>query len=139
MGAPSSAPYYKANLAWPVARSGWGFTRVTLVERYETAIIHLMSTKRGSYYADPEYGSIVYRLRTQNITDGLRELVLEDVRRGTATYIPDILVYDLRVETIDSDECSYRVSAFWNIRGATPTQKSGGEPASRYNVAALLI
>jgi phage baseplate assembly protein W len=138
VSSPSASPYYKTNLSWPLSRAGWGFTRVTLVERVETALVHLAETKRGAYYADPEYGTIVYRLRTQNNTDSLRLAVVEDLRRAAATYVPDAIIHDMTVETIDSDESSLRVSVYWTLRGMT-TQRAGGEPASKYNIAQLTI
>lgn len=138
MSSPSASPYYKTNLAWPLKRTGWGFQRVTLVERVETALVHLAETKRGSYYADPEYGTIIYRLRTQAISTDLREVILEDLRRAAASYVPDALVHNLKVETIDADECSIRVSIYWTFRGMS-TQRAGGEAATQYNIATLTL
>jgi hypothetical protein len=125
-GRTATAAYHKRNLAWPLSRTGAGFKQVSLVERYETALRHLVRTHKGAFYADPEYGTVCYRIRTQNMTDALVQACLEDIRRGAARYIPDIIVHDLVTE-VDEDAHKFTLSVFWTIRGAT--QQVHGELA----------
>lgn len=113
---PSTAPYHKRNLGWPLSWEGSGFGQRTLIERYESALKHLALTPRGSYYADSGYGTLLYRMRTQNMTPGLVGALLEDLRAGAAKYVPDIVIQDLEAE-IEADEHLLRVFVKWSVRG----------------------
>jgi phage baseplate assembly protein W len=78
---------------------------------------HLALTPRGSYYADAGYGTLLYRMRTQNMTAGMTGALLEDLRAGAAKYIPDIVIQDLEAE-MEMDEHLLRVFVKWSVRGA---------------------
>jgi len=118
MAGTGTGAYHKRNLVFPLQRSGRGFRQAVLIERFEAALLHLAATKKGAYYGDPNYGTIVYRLRTQDMTEALRQAALESLRYGAGVYIPDIQVHDLKSE-IDDDLHKNTLSIFWTIRGAT--------------------
>lgn len=113
----SSTPYHKRNLGWSLSWEGGSFGQRTLVERFESALIHLAKTPKGSYYADPDYGTNVYRLRTQNMNEGLIAAILQDVKLGVSKYVPDIVINDLLAE-IDMDAHSLKVWVKWSVKGA---------------------
>jgi len=127
----TTAPYHKRNLGWPLARRGGGFRQLTLVDRYEAALYHLALTPRRSLYHDPRYGSVLYRLRTQNVTEALLQAVLEDLKRGAALYIPDIVITSIEAE-MDMDEHKVKVSLFWVVRNAN--QSMGGDLSKEHTL-----
>lgn len=117
----SSLAYHKRNLYWPMSRRRGGMRQASLLDRLEVALFRLMNVKRGSYYSDPEYGSTIYRLRTQGLSEGMREVVYADLQQSVAKYIPDIVLYQFTVVKSDEDQ-SLTVSVTWGIRGATEQQ-----------------
>jgi len=122
MGYPQaqvSSPYYKRNCTWPLARSQNGWSRVTLVARAEAALHHLMVTPRGSYYADPDYGVSLYKFRTQGISISTQAVIMADIRRAAAKYIPDIAIEYADMLMIDSDH-RLEVTISWSFRGGVP-------------------
>jgi phage baseplate assembly protein W len=112
--------------------------QVTLVERYDAAVRHLLSTPYGSLWYAPDYGSMVYTLRTQGITRGdfsrLAE-VLARLRQAAQKYIPDILIVDLLAEMDENDQ-KLLIKGVWVIREATPLMH--GELASQQTTTVLL-
>jgi len=70
-------------------------------------------------YADPSYGTDIYKLRGQPLNPGKVGILLAQLRDVCAKYIPDIQVIDLQAE-VDQDEESLKVSCVWIIRNANP-------------------
>jgi phage baseplate assembly protein W len=114
----SAAAYHKRNLAWPIARPAQSFQQVWLIKRFETAIMRLMMTPKGSYFHDPDYGSLLYTLRTQGMNEAHIQRALEDLRASAARYIPDINILDLKAEMRHEDQ-TLIVACFWTIRNAS--------------------
>jgi len=112
------AAYYKTNLAWPLLWSSPGLRTVMLAKRYETAVRQLLMTPIGSLYADPGYGTTIYRLRGQPLNPGKIGVMLAQLRDACGKYIPDIQVIDLQAK-IDQDEEKLQVLCVWIIRNAT--------------------
>jgi phage baseplate assembly protein W len=122
MGLPASrSAYAKQNLAWPLLWEGAGFRRVTLATRYEAALRHMLNTPQGSLYYEPDYGSTIYRIRTQGMQrerTGHIAAALAHLRSAAAKYIPDIQVVDLTAE-LNEDDQKLRISCVWIIREAS--------------------
>jgi hypothetical protein len=117
----SRSAYAKRNLAWPLSWRGGGFHQVTLAQRYEAALLHLLRTPQGALYYEPDYGSLVYQLRTQNMQrgpDGKTAKVLAFLRMSAAKYIPDIQIIDL-ISELHEDDQRLKISCVWVIREAT--------------------
>jgi phage baseplate assembly protein W len=123
----SGAAYHKRNLAWPMSRPANGMGQVALIKRYETAIYRLLLTPKGSYFSDPNYGSMIYTLRTQGMNTIRVQRVLEDFRAAAGRYIPDINIVDLTGDMRHEDQ-KLIVSCFWVIRNAS--QQMHGDLAS---------
>lgn len=118
MATQARAAYYKQNLAWPLSWPGPGLKTVSLAERYETAIRQLLMTPVGSLYADPSYGTTIYKIRGQPLNPGKIGIVLAQLRDVTAKYIPDIQIIDLQAE-VDQDDMKLKVTCTWIIRNAS--------------------
>lgn len=118
MAVQSRAAYYKQNLSWPISWPGPGLRLVSLAARYEAAIRQLMMTPLGSLYADPGYGTVIYRLRGQSLNLGKIGVLLAQLRDACAKYIPDIQIIDLTAE-VDQDQERLKVMSIWIIRSAT--------------------
>ncbi len=119
MPVQSRSAYYRTNIAWPVGTSANGLAQVSLAERFESAIRHLLITPRGSLYYAHDYGSNISQLRTQGMNQDLISIALAQLRQATAKYIPDIQIVDLAAE-IQEDDQKLRINATWIIRDATP-------------------
>ena len=117
------SPYHKTNLSWPLIWTGNRLQEVYLATRFEAALRHLMGTKKGSYYSDPDYGSIYYLLRTQGMNETAKAMALTDMETGCRRYIPDIIIMQQQV-TLDPIQHAMDVEVVWNIRGAN-TQMHG--------------
>ena len=117
--------YHKRNRRWPLAWKGAGFIQVSLAERCESAIRHLLNTPLGSLYVAPDYGTLFYLLRTQSFPhfvlsqDGQDHLsvAVAHMRQATAKYIPDVLIKDVAVEP-NTDEEVLKLGCLWVIRNA---------------------
>jgi len=131
----SSAAYHKRNLGWPLSRHGSGFRQMTLVARFDAALRHLALTPRGSYYSDSEYGTSLYKLRTQSMSEDLLQAATAEVQRAVATYVPDIVVTDVQ-GVRDDDANKLSVNIFWTIRAAS--QQLHGELAKQ-NVSSVRL
>jgi len=134
----SRGAYAKRNLAWPVSWVGGGLRQVTLAERYDAAMRHLLSTPLNSLWYAPDYGSAVYLLRTQGITKGQTGRLAKTLAllRGAASkYIPDIQLVDLTAE-MHEDEQKLRVTCVWVIREASTLMH--GELANQQSTTVLL-
>jgi len=120
MPVASRAAYHKRNLGWPLAWVGGQLRQVTLAERYESAIRHLLHTPLNSLYYAPDYGTIVYRLRTQGANPTMIDVSVAQLRQVCGKYIPDVQIIDLVVEWQD-DEQKLKIVCIWLIRDAEAT------------------
>ena len=111
----SRVPFFKQNLLWPLAMGGAGLVTGTLILRYESAIRHLMLTPRGSLLVDPNYGTTIYKHRTQGITEATSSLIKADLSDAMSVYLPDLLLADVQVSQDPSDDETLLVTAIWLI------------------------
>ena len=134
----SRSPYAKQNIGWPLQTAAGRLRQVTLVERYDSAVRHLLHTPYGSLWYAPDYGSLVYKLRTQGIVRGERMRVAEVVarlRQSAQKYIPDVLIVDLATEMLEEEQ-KLRVLGTWVIREANALMH--GELAGQQTTTVLI-
>jgi len=122
--------YHKRNLLWQVRRTQYGYARGTLIERYETALRHFVRTSRGSLRCHPNYGSTLYRLRTQGINSNSAQVVKAELQSGISRYIPDISINRISLSMDPrKEQLQLTITINWSVNGAT-TQMHGelGQP-----------
>ena len=125
MGATTTtAPWHKANCIWPVQRGPAGWVRKTLATRLEAAIRHLMLTPRGSLTVDPHYGTSIYKLRTQPVSDEKAQLIKAEMADALARYAPDVVLHSLDVEVVPGEQ-RLKVTAVWTLRQAQAVHHVG--------------
>jgi phage baseplate assembly protein W len=94
-----TVPYIrKRNVARPVGSSTKGWKTLEGVGRYETAVKHLCTTKRGAYLHTPDYGLRLDLYRTQSVNETRRDEIISEIVEGFARWIPDIRLVGLDVE-----------------------------------------
>lgn len=131
----SRSPYHKQNMGWPVSWESAGFRRVTLAERFEAAIRHLLMTPLGSLFYAPDYGTNIHLLRTQAMDPEAIGVYQANLVQAASMYIPDIQIVDLTAQIQDDDQ-KLRIAAVWLIRGATASMH--GELANPRETAVLI-
>jgi len=87
----------KANCLVPMRRGGKGWVRVTGAARYETAIQQLCRTPIGTLPWAMDYGTQLHRYRGQGMSEEQCDIILVDLRRAFARWIPDITLVSVRV------------------------------------------
>lgn len=118
------SPIHKSNLAWPATRQGNRYKTITLWERAEHALHHLVGTALGSFYTDPSYGTLFYQLRTQSVPGEDVTLQAEHLKSQAATYIPDIVIQSVEVD-FDRDAQTLSIWITWVFPGADPSAPGG--------------
>jgi hypothetical protein len=119
----TSVAYSKQNCLWPLRNAGKGWVRSTLVERFDSAVWHLVRTPRGSLLVDMLYGTDFEKLRTQGMpTTVMVEIVQGQISEGFSRYIPDLLLNFVQVDPDPSDDEHTIVSVSWAIQGAVQDQ-----------------
>ena len=111
------SPYTKQNCTWPVRTGSKGWQREKLAKRFEAAVKHLVRTPKGSLYMDPEYGTELYKLRTQTVSDDEVGVQRPFLAQQFARYLPDLILTDLQI-SMDHEHEKLTISVYWIIRGA---------------------
>jgi len=117
MSTRSNGAYSKTNCQWPLQRGAKGWRRVSLIDRYSSAIAHLTSTPKGSIYCDLDYGSQFFLMLTQGMNEASSKLVEADFKQAVARYIPDIVLRSMTVVP-DHESETLQITIDWTIRGA---------------------
>lgn len=116
------AAYYKSNMVLPLERGSIGFKQVTLLERFDAAVQHLLETAEGSYLVDPDYGCAFDRHRTQMANETSISFLKDETKRKFAKYIPDIVLVDLNIDLTEYENEQITATAIWSLRSASGAQ-----------------
>jgi phage baseplate assembly protein W len=109
--------YHKRNCTWPLRAGGAGWITARLLDRYDAAVYHFARVPLGTLYADSEYGTEFWRLRTQTLTDEEAQLQQAAVASGFRRYMPDLSLVNLTFEKDSESERLYALIT-WKIRTA---------------------
>jgi len=116
----STLAYHKRNCLWPLRAVGSGWITATLLARFDAAVYHFVRAQKGSIYYDPEYGTDLYKLRTQTITDEEVQIQRASMVGGFSRWLPDLLLVSLELSK-DSENEELEVAITWKIRAAIDT------------------
>lgn len=116
----STLAYHKTNCLWPLRASGSGWITAMLLERFDAAVYHFVRTPRGSLYSDPEYGTDLYQLRTQQIGQEETQIQRATMGGGFARYLPDLMLLQLELEQ-DGENEALTARIIWKIKSAVDT------------------
>lgn len=112
----------KRNCTWPLAKTAKGWATAVLAERYRAALKHLWRTPLGILPWRPEYGTMVYRYRTQSFNDADMAFLQEDLLGATARWVPDITILEIKFnpgELIGESDELVQIQCVWGIPDAT--------------------
>ena len=122
----------KRNALWPLTRTTKGWKTGILSERYRAALHHLWRTPRGSLPWQPEYGTLIYRFRTQSFNSVDVAVLQEDLRQATAKWIPDISILEIKFvpgELVSESDEQLQIHCAWGIPDATDFDgRATGQP-----------
>lgn len=108
----------KRNLLWPLLRVGKGYVSGIMGKRYESALRSLVRTPRGSIVWSPEFGTMVYLLRTQQASEEMLTFVTTDLQGSIGMWIPDIELITVDFDK-NPDTEKVEVQIVWGIPNAT--------------------
>lgn len=123
------SPTTKRNVLWPIRRGPKGWLTGTMIERYRSAVRHLLRTPRGSIIWAPTFGTRLEQYRTQVISEEDQTLLAGEIAQSFEIWIPDIRLTDLSFgennagDDPDSEELFVNVT--WGIPNASAMRGSG--------------
>lgn len=104
--------------------------------------MHYVSTKRGSVWSDPDYGTLLYTLRTQGITktrDGQVSVggsvaIVDDIRSGVQEYVPIVEAANFTLSVIPGSQ-TLTLNIYWTLSSIWVRTVDVAEPKKTQVVA----
>jgi len=93
----------KIGIAYPITKSNIGFFNQTFntFDNTKSNILILLNTIMGERYLNTNFGLNLYKYLFEQLTDDLKQEIIDEIKTKIEIYIPNIVINILNVDFID--------------------------------------
>ena len=118
----SSDQTYGVTLPITHGPQGYFAQSYTALEQVKSNLVLLLQTKKGERRMNPDFGSGLWNVLFENITDNLNAIIDTTIRKDISTWMPYVIVKSVDVSTDASNSSRLNVSLSFTVPSIGITQ-----------------